>query len=425
MNPQISYSEVALCHYHFNLEKNWFIHFSITNLDTGEIKRKQFRGGINFYKDKQSRLREGNALKKFWQQQLQSGWHPFEQVQKPSPEEEFRQMPFNQALDFALKHASVSGKTRQDYGCTVKFVQEAATTLGLSERPVVEIERPHIRMMLEQIKKERKWSNKAYNKHRGYLSGVLSHLDDFEATRFNPAHRIKPLPVTETEKYVPLTEEEKEILRDFLFIHHYRFFVYLMVIYHTGIRPKEVLALKIRSVNLEEGLITILPDLEAENSKTKTIRKVPINNHLQLFLRELKLELYPSDYYVFGSPFTSGSGNRGAGSQPRYGKPMRGTGYKTGISGTMRTDYFLPSPTQIKRDTVTRLWKRIVMDKLGIDKHQYALKHTGANDKILAGIDLEALRELYGHSSTLMTERYAKKVKDIYREQIVQKSPSF
>lgn len=62
---------------------------------------------------------------------------------------------------------------------------------------------------------------------------------------------------------------------------------------------------------------------------------------------------------------------------------------------------------------------------LGINKHLYALKHTGADDKILAGIELDALRELYGHTSKLMTERYARKVKDIYRAQIVQKSPSF
>jgi len=48
------------------------------------------------------------------------------------------------------------------------------------------------------------------------------------------------------------------------------------------------------------------------------------------------------------------------------------------------------------------------MKKLGIEKHQYALKHTGADDKILAGVPLEALRDLYGHSSKLMTEKYAR-----------------
>lgn len=55
----------------------------------------------------------------------------------------------------------------------------------------------------------------------------------------------------------------------------------------------------------------------------------------------------------------------------------------------------------------------------------YAMKHTGANEKILAGIDLDALRELYGHSSKLMTEKYAKVIKEVYRKQIMEKSPEF
>lgn len=91
----------------------------------------------------------------------------------------------------------------------------------------------------------------------------------------------------------------------------------------------------------------------------------------------------------------------------------------------MHPDYFKPSTTQIKRDTVTKLWKKIVKDKLGIDKYQYALKHSGANDKIMAGIEIDALQELYGHSSKLMTVKYATKVKELYKKQIIDLSPSF
>jgi site-specific recombinase XerD len=43
----------------------------------------------------------------------------------------------------------------------------------------------------------------------------------------------------------------------------------------------------------------------------------------------------------------------------------------------------------------------------------------------LAGIDLDTLRELYGHTSKMMTMRYAKVVKEVYRKQILEKSPDF
>ena len=63
-------------------------------------------------------------------------------------------------------------------------------------------------------------------------------------------------------------------------MHHYRYFILWQITYHTGIRPKESLALKISDIDLEGRLITIEPEIETENSKTKSIRKVPINHHL-------------------------------------------------------------------------------------------------------------------------------------------------
>lgn len=402
MKPQsVSFTEPVLCHYDFNLEKSWFVYFDITNKLTGETRRVQKRGGLeggsnNYWKTKDERLRAGNALKKYWVEMLDFGWHPFE---KTGEQLIYPTTPFNDALDFALSKCKVAKKTMQGYSGTVDFCKAAAKKLGYDHRPVKDIERTHIRLILEQVQKERDWSNHAYNKNLGYLAAVLSQLEQWDVIKFNPAHRIKCLPVTETQKYVPLTDEEKETIREHLFVHHYRFFVYLMVIYHTGIRSKEVLALRIKDVDLKNDVISILPDLESENSKTKNIRKVPVNNHLKLFLKQLQLHEYKGDYYVFGSPYESGKGNKGSS--------------KGRKSGALHPDYFKPSSVMIKRDTVTRLWKRIVIDDegIGIKKHQYALKHTGADAKILAGIDLDALRELYGHSSKFMTEKYARKVK--------------
>jgi disulfide oxidoreductase YuzD len=55
----------------------------------------------------------------------------------------------------------------------------------------------------------------------------------------------------------------------------------------------------------------------------------------------------------------------------------------------------------------------------------YAMKHYGADKKILSGMNLDSLRELYGHSSKLMTEKYAKILKEVYRKDIMDNSPDF
>jgi hypothetical protein len=40
-------------------------------------------------------------------------------------------------------------------------------------------------------------------------------------------------------------------------------------------------------------------------------------------------------------------------------------------------------------------------------------------------MDLDALRELYGHTSKLMTTKYATVVKEVYRKQIMENSPDY
>ena len=102
----------------------------------------------------------------------------------------------------------------------------------------------------------------------------------------------------------------------------------------------------------------------------------------------MKLESYPGHYFIFGRPT-----QKGGGSKSENGKQ---------VYGAMCSDYFTPSPYHIKRDTVTKLWKTLIMDPpptgLGLKKHLYAAKHTGTDDKVEAGLELKEVQHLYGHA---------------------------
>lgn len=406
MNQSISYTEPKLCHYDFDLDKAWFVHFAITNELTGQTERIQSRKGINYIKRKDERIRQGNALIKWWKDRLQNGWMPDEWLTDiPKNALIFPVTKFNDALDFALDNCVVASKTKSGYAGSVKFFKEAATALNLN-MSIKDIDRPHIMLMLKWIKEKRNWSNHAYNKHLGYICAVIARLMDWKVIKFNPAEKIKTLPVTETMKFIPYTDDEKRKIQECLFPKYYRFFVLFLHVYHCGLRPKEALSLRIKDVNLDNQLITIIPDLTEENSKTKKIRYVPINNHLLRFLRQFELQNYPSEYYVFGSPFIPGEGRRG-------------------MINAKHPEYFKPSQVKIKRDTVTKLWKELIIDGLGINKYLYAGKHTGSDDKILAGIDLDTLKELYGHSSKFMTEKYVSVLMQVHKKKIIEMSPEF
>lgn len=408
MIPSIIWTEPALCHYDYDLRKAWFVYFDVTNEATGEKRRIQKRGGINYWKSLEDRVKAGNSLRESLKTMLENGWSPFEEIKEALV---YPMTPLNQALDFALSKCKVAHKTQSGYRGTVTFAKAAADKLRLSQFPIKDIDQQHVMLLMEKMTTMRRWSNKAYNKNLGYLCAIIGRLKEWKVIKFNPAEGIKTLPVAETRKYVPYTAEEKKKIQEHLYLHHYRYFAYLMVIYHTGMRPKEVLALQVKDVDLERQTITIHPDLDRENSKVKKIRYIPINAHLMPFFREMQLEQYDRSFYVFGSPFASGRGNQGTS--------------KGGVRGTKHPDYFKPAATMIKRDTVTRKWKAVVKDGLGIDKYQYAMKHTGTDDKILAGIDLDALKELYGHSSKFMTEKYASVVKEVHKQKIIELSPSF
>ena len=192
----------------------------------------------------------------------------------------------------------------------------------------------------------------------------------------------------------------------------------MSVVYHTGIRPQEALELIVKDIDLKEGIITIAQERDnLEKSKTTNIRRVPINPHLFRLLEGMGLHQFPGEYFVFGTPLKAGGGS-----------PKSENGRR--VYGAMRSDYLTPNAKHVKRDTITKLWRKLIMDPpptgIGIEKHLYAAKHTGTDDKVEAGLELKEVQHLYGHQSEAMTERYNKKKRALEaKKEIVDKSPSF
>lgn len=402
-----------------DIKKLWYVSFRFRNPDTGQwvpIKKKK---GINLYKNFRERLAEANALREALYDLLCKGWNPItktfdSKVDDPLTDiNELSKMPFRKAVEYALKNCHVSPRTFGNYRNSSQRIMKAARGVEVAgsnqiydfaNLPIEKIQKKHIKLLLAHCKKTFKWSNKAYNKHMGYFKSVLARLED-DVIPSNPAHGLKYLPVMETKKFIPYTEDEKKQIRDKLYLEYYGLFVILMVEHDTGMRPNEILALKIPDINLQQKMITIIPDITRDNSKTKNIRMVPMTDAVFFLLKEwVKHPHGPADF-VFGSPYKTGKGNRG--------------------KGVKNEQYFKPSPVRIKRDTITKLWKKVVIDGLGIKKYLYAGKHTGADAKILAGISVDALQSMYGHTSKYMTLKYITELKEIHAREIREKSPTF
>jgi integrase len=367
----------------------WYVYFRYN----GQLKRYKF--GINYIKDLKKKEIEANSIAKALLLKLKNNWNP------NVPELEFTTPEFTlfDALNFALekKKPNIAPKSYSGYAGTVRFIQASIIQIGLKGMPISDLKRAHLKLILEVTSKKRNWTNKGYNKHLNHLKSVLSELIQWDIIEFNPAFTIKNLPTEEVEANIPATPKQHAIIKKTLENQHPDFYKFVLTIFHTGMRPAEILQIKINMINIFKQQI-VLP---AEITKTKRKRIVPINNNLMQFFIAMNIEKQPGDYYLFGSHREAAKGN-------------------TGI-----LEDFIPGPTAIKRDTATRRWEAIVKKGLGFQVNLYSNKHAGANAKILAGMPLDALRELYGHTSKLMTETYAKAIKDVYRKQIMDNSPEY
>lgn len=372
-----------------DLSKPWFVYFRYNKV------LFRYKYGINYINNYKKREVEANLLRDALYQKLKEGWNP----QVPDPIQQQSNLTFIEALDFALekKTPNIGKKTISGYKGTINFIKTSTALVSLNKLPIVETKRAHIKLIMEKAKEERNWTNNAYNKHLNHLKAILSELIQWDIIESNPAHKINNLEVTESNANTPASVQEIETIKTELETKHPDFYTFLITIFHTGIRPEEILKIKLEMVNLKKSEI-ILP---AEITKTKRKRIVPINQYLMVHYKKMNFDRLPKEYYLFGSFRESGKGNIG------------------------KHKDFIPGPTHINRDTATKRWEKIVKKGLGIKMNMYALKHHGANMKILAGLELDSLRELYGHSSKLMTEKYAKVVKEVHRKNILENSPEF
>jgi len=352
----------------------------------------RFSKGINNLPPNE-RIHQARAKAYVLWEALQKGWNPLKE-KYPNFIKEVTAAPllFSQALDmaFEIKKASLSKYSVYDYEGCVRFIKEAARETGHLTTDIQKIERRDIRSIIATAKEENEWSPNARNKYLTILKALLSVLVDEDRLKYNPAHGIKNEVSTPGEGYKRLTDEQKETIATRLLEREMDYFEYLMFIYQSGIRRKELLMVQIRDINLQRREITIRPEV----AKTNRERKVPITDDLyEILLRRQVFQLHGS-WYLFSN------------------------------------EKFAPGEKPYHPNTPTLWWKKLVQDPvekggLGIDCKMYSLKHKGADDKIEAGMDLDVLRTLYGHRSKQMTEIYARAVRDRYAQQIIVQSPVF
>lgn len=209
---------------------------------------------------------------------------------------------------------------------------------------------------LIKLRKERSISQSTVNRYIARLKNIFNYAEKLEIINNNPMKKIKQKPV-DNERVRFLSESERsDLLREIRVSRNKELLDIVEMALDTGMRKSEILKLKLKDINIENKMITVW-QTNTKNSKT---RRIPLSINLLARLKKYikNHELKRSDYLYKSKDF------RGA--------------FKGAI-------------------------KRANIENFTF----HDLRHTFASMLIQNDVGISIIANLLGHSSELITRRYA------------------
>lgn len=189
----------------------------------------------------------------------------------------------------------------------------------------------------------------------------------------------KKLPeYVDEEKMERLLQTSTEVMGDFESVRNY-----LMVdfFYRTGVRLSELIGLKVSDVNLYSLTITVL-------GKRNKVRQIPITNSFKTILQ---------NYLTLRTQFLA----EGGGDSPYF---------FVGNSGNKMYPGFV---YRVVKSSISQV-------STGKKKSPHILRHSFATAMLNHGADINAIKEILGHSSLAATQVYThnsiEKLKEVYKQ---------
>jgi integrase len=277
--------------------------------------------------------------------------------------------PFSMALHQALKNLKIEPDTKRDIGYVVAAVKKAAIKLDY-DIAIKDIRKRHLRPILDFIENTNKrFTDNTFNHYRKYLGILFTELEDLEATEVNPAKSLKKRKIIKKDKVV-LTMEERSMIDNYLSEKYPSFHRFLHIFFHSGGRERELMALKVKDVDLINQRYKALVKKGKESREVwRTIKDIALP------LWEDLLQDAPEDYFVFSR------------------------GLKPGLN-------------QIRVDQITKRWYRLVKQRFGVKADFYSLKHINTTETVDI-LDAKDAARQNGHTSEAMVV----KIYDVGKEQ--------
>lgn len=387
-----------------SVKKDWYIYYRFHD---PLFRNKYPKGklvmvkGMNEYKTLAERRAVTKDLIKNELQNLQQfEFNPINGTMKQPEEPDISEYiidpatPLCEALKAASERLKLARETHKDIRSVLKYFNQAAEQLRLHGKAIRDIKRRHVRMILDQIGKNKtadpkaSWTATTFNFYRGYLMIIFKVLVDHDIIETNPVKEIEKQKTVQKLRQT-LTDEQREKVDRLLRARNYRLWRFMHIFFHSGSRIIEITRVKGSDVDLDRQEVNYFV------KKGKQYRWVvrPIKDIALPLWKQAMVNCGPDDYV-----------------------------FSEGLQ---------PGPKQIRAEQITRrwrLWVKTAKDDngkpLGIEADFYSLKHLNTTSLVeQVGISLAAKQNQ--HTPAVLTKYYDVKGKDRELELLKKVSNTF
>lgn len=381
-----------------NIQQKWYIKFYVWNIDTKKLERMRDYS-INKYKDLAHRAKEAENIISIINGRLkEGGYYVTNASLNESPKRTKREAasePTTQpgltvreafALVLKIKDAENRKSTFEKYQQIHRhFLKYAVKFPKLLDSPITDFDRKKAQGFYEYILLEVEGIQIQTKKDiQTVFKGFFTTLIKLERITVNPCPQVKRMK-KRSKKNKAFDKEQLSLVVENAKNIDYALYEFLMTMFYTFARPRELRAVKIFNIDMAREKI-IIP---ANISKNNLERQIDISPHLMPILEAKELKKYPGDYFLFG---------------------------KKGVPSNV------PCPKNHFYVKIKRAFKSLKIDDP--DLTLYSMKHSGISYHYLAGVDIEALRDQSGHEDMESFMIYLKSLNLIENKRFKDKSPA-
>lgn len=355
-----------------DLKKRWHVSLLFTRPSK---KRIQIYAGINRIPTKKERRKALNDLKRATIELLQQGYD-FLKTETIAGNSIIEQ------LDLVLneKKKQLRKESIAIYTSSLNHFKDFL--IGRNYHQYKKIEKIHVAQFKGHLL-DCNCSKKSINVYMSCCRALFGNLPGA-----NPFSNFGQLKVNDASKRnIPFREEHWLVMKQEINDNYPALLLLLQGMYYTGLRVKEMLAVKVQDIDFAAGRIFI-KGAYTKSGRTETIQ-LPDRYKEELYTH---LSEVPLDFYVFG-------GNR-------ENKPSES-----------------PASASSFRSKFIRVRSKLNLDGMGYT--MYSTRHKVACDLADQGVSIKNISNFLRHSSISMTEKYLRSMGRRVDDEVIKNFPDF